>query len=798
MTNLRFTNYSFDIEKGSLFSEFGATQESEVVLRNKVAKLLEYLITHRDRVISKDELLTELWDHGEYRETALTQSIRELRKILGDDAKQPKYIRTFPQRGYQWIAAVAETDESNKDVALEPTVGSAEESNAVTRLWSAKRLATMLIPAVLVVALLGVLTTGWLHNRDYTSDDVTIPSRTSLIVLPVINETGDVSMNWLQLGLADMLAGELSHQLDWEITPPAAAQQLLLATETPWPALPYQVRALLKARDRGVALTASVSLHEGQQVFNFSLQYADGETREGQVTYTSLAAAVPAIAEQIRHLLAPEEASRHREVPKTIADPYIAQAYAKGLHALQTEGALAAQRYFQAAAVLAPENLWIAARLAQTYIMLGDWKKADSSFLTINNAASTEGVGLMAFIQYWRAELAFRRGGARIDQHLDTAIELAEDSRDTAQLALVYRLKAQRAWQQDNWIEHHRWLVQADQLSGNTADLHTQAEKSFYLGNPSNEGLEKNPLNDLEKNQRRLEKALNYYRSLDHTPMVAATHLAIAQNYLFTPEVREQSLQEAISGFRSLQQPYELAQALIYAGFYNLQLHQGDVSEKYFEEADGIATDLEAIPLQNYAQFYLAFAKLDQGLNQSMWGRHAQNTKVLRQAIEQLGHVLKRESDRTIFHSALIFLGWAHTDLGESERAKEYLQQALNSDGLAELPTTRAYAVYSLMYLYLLEENYDAVIALEKYPVLTRLQALYLAEAYYAKGNIEQAESQLIAFKQRFPALWKKSDERKLLDYRLTATNNEITDQTLSVGELMAPHFAYCESDWVQ
>ena len=111
-----FAQFSFEPQSGCLSDQAENELGSEIQLRHKVATLLAYLIEHRDRIVTKDELLRELWQHGDYRENSLTQSIRELRLALGDSAKDSSFIKTFPQRGYQWIQPLVE-----QQAVLRPT-----------------------------------------------------------------------------------------------------------------------------------------------------------------------------------------------------------------------------------------------------------------------------------------------------------------------------------------------------------------------------------------------------------------------------------------------------------------------------------------------------------------------------------------------------------------------------------------------------------------------------------------------------------------------------------------------------
>lgn len=78
----------------------------QVPLRPKVAQLLAYFLTHPNQVVARETLLSSLWQHGEFRETALTQSITELRQALSDSPQNPTFIKTIPQQGYLWICPV--------------------------------------------------------------------------------------------------------------------------------------------------------------------------------------------------------------------------------------------------------------------------------------------------------------------------------------------------------------------------------------------------------------------------------------------------------------------------------------------------------------------------------------------------------------------------------------------------------------------------------------------------------------------------------------------------------------------
>jgi len=78
-----------------------------VQLSPRLAALLEQLVRSAPRTVSKEDFLDEVWEGSIVSEAALTQRIKELRAVLGDDARHPRYIETVARRGYRLIAPVS-------------------------------------------------------------------------------------------------------------------------------------------------------------------------------------------------------------------------------------------------------------------------------------------------------------------------------------------------------------------------------------------------------------------------------------------------------------------------------------------------------------------------------------------------------------------------------------------------------------------------------------------------------------------------------------------------------------------
>ncbi len=86
---LRFGDFVLDLDARQLFS---GTEENR--LRPKTFDLLRLLALARPRALSKAEIHRYLWPETAVEDVSLTAVAADLRAILGDDARRPRYVRT--------------------------------------------------------------------------------------------------------------------------------------------------------------------------------------------------------------------------------------------------------------------------------------------------------------------------------------------------------------------------------------------------------------------------------------------------------------------------------------------------------------------------------------------------------------------------------------------------------------------------------------------------------------------------------------------------------------------------------
>jgi DNA-binding winged helix-turn-helix (wHTH) protein len=81
-----------------------------MVLTPKAFDVLHYLVSHADRLVTKDILLDAVWPETAVSDAVVRIAIGELRRVLGDTAQAPRFIATVHRRGYRFVAPVTVAD----------------------------------------------------------------------------------------------------------------------------------------------------------------------------------------------------------------------------------------------------------------------------------------------------------------------------------------------------------------------------------------------------------------------------------------------------------------------------------------------------------------------------------------------------------------------------------------------------------------------------------------------------------------------------------------------------------------
>lgn len=225
----RFADYTLEVSERRL-----KRGDEEIHLPPKNYEMLLYLVERHGHLIKKRELLDTLWADTLVTENTLTHCIEEIRKVLGDDAHHPRFIKTIPRVGYKFIAEVEEmmasaeeveeevtavsvrgteekpeAERENRGSSVEKRVSGAEDHSLMspfsilyllsrTRWWrlSEKLLAVSVLLGLLVVSGL------YLYNRSNRAIN-------SLAVIPFANLSGDPEQEYFADGITEAVIAHL-------------------------------------------------------------------------------------------------------------------------------------------------------------------------------------------------------------------------------------------------------------------------------------------------------------------------------------------------------------------------------------------------------------------------------------------------------------------------------------------------------------------------------------------------------------------------------------------------------------
>jgi DNA-binding winged helix-turn-helix (wHTH) protein/Tol biopolymer transport system component len=118
---LRFGGFTLNPEHHALFCN-----QERLHITEKPLETLIFLVENRGRVVEKQELLDAVWTGTFVTEDTLVHAVREIRRVLGDDKDNPRFIQTVPRQGYRFVgevfAEVNSIEANAEEIAFAPLV----------------------------------------------------------------------------------------------------------------------------------------------------------------------------------------------------------------------------------------------------------------------------------------------------------------------------------------------------------------------------------------------------------------------------------------------------------------------------------------------------------------------------------------------------------------------------------------------------------------------------------------------------------------------------------------------------
>src|SRR5213083_3217739 len=95
-----------------------------IAVEPQVFDLIDYLVRHRERVVTRDNLLDAVWNGRVVSESTLASRINAARRALSDTGEEQRLIRTVARKGLRFVGPVREGEmPADADPPLSPTAG---------------------------------------------------------------------------------------------------------------------------------------------------------------------------------------------------------------------------------------------------------------------------------------------------------------------------------------------------------------------------------------------------------------------------------------------------------------------------------------------------------------------------------------------------------------------------------------------------------------------------------------------------------------------------------------------------
>ena len=213
--NFQVADWYVDVDANRIQSrdESGSdTEQQSIKLESKVMALLVYLAENQGSVVSREQLEANVWSNRVISYDALTSCITRLRKVLGDDSRNPAYIETVAKKGYCLIAAVSwddtapAIDDRSADGIQSSVPISADEQKPANRKLISNVITIILVLLISIMAVIKIIYTDQ-HSTEIPAELAKAPT---IIVLPFDNLSDDASQDYFSDGITTDISIALS------------------------------------------------------------------------------------------------------------------------------------------------------------------------------------------------------------------------------------------------------------------------------------------------------------------------------------------------------------------------------------------------------------------------------------------------------------------------------------------------------------------------------------------------------------------------------------------------------------
>ncbi|MDJ0656289.1 MAG: tetratricopeptide repeat protein [Xanthomonadales bacterium] len=596
---------------------------SNVELEPRLFDLLAFMVGSDNAVVTKDDLLREVWDGRIVTDAAIAQAVAKLRRALKQAGMPEDPIKTVHGKGYRW------------DLVPETQPAPAPPGRRATRPWH------WLAGAVVLV--LGLI----ISFRPEELGDTT----TTLAVAPFAI-AAEADLDWAELGLAALLAESVQARTPVKVIPASRVRSSLNTLGIAADAAPAEkLEALQRLVGADHLLLADIGRSDTGYRVSYQLASAGGVIGQGEFSQDRLDQLSYELTEKLARDI---DVAYQAGIPvrKISADDFVNEAFARGLQALLSGDAASARAYFESALASDPNLHWARYELGNALNQLGEWEPAGAAFNQVMDSAEAGGdLNLAGAASSGLGILAWRNGDLGLaENYFSQARDWFQSVGNDANLASAYGNLGILADNQQRWSEARELYNRALALYRNEGEKF--GESAVYSN-----------LAVIERKQGRLESAA----SLQQRAVDIQTAAGLRQMLVFSLSHAgkiaaalgqwssgEQSLRDALALAEELSDPLGAAEAR--SAIAEMLLEQGRLQEAMglMELALPAYQELNNPGGAARAQLILSFAL-------KLAGDDAGAAQAARLALDQFRDL----GDRQLSIQAL--LAWADADTGQAD-----------------------------------------------------------------------------------------------------------------------------------
>jgi DNA-binding winged helix-turn-helix (wHTH) protein/tetratricopeptide (TPR) repeat protein len=388
-----------------------------VSIRPKTFQLLVMLITSKETV-SKQQILEEIWDDVVVDDQVIFQSIKELRKLFGDQ----DVIKTFPRKGYAWIA-----DVEHHSGEQESSTASSNSRQIKVPLsfisWFAYASSFIAVCVLLVFFLMP-------KENDITG---------SIVVLPITNNIEDNNHQWVRYGAMDQLIQRLSSDEKVVVLNTDYVMEVIKRADMPSDTYGRQdIEQVFKVSGTKLVVDAMLTGNSGDYQLVYTL-HQPNDIERGAILGENLNEAIDELASIVNHKLGQKTNIATVDYQSAFSNEILAEAI-ELKHQGNKSGA---RQLLEAIVVTEPENLTAQRLLVEIALDNQDNQTVEAILSqAIPKAKEEQNTKELIRLQFFAAIHAVREGNLTLSQQMIEQVESnAESINDWLYLAYASEFK---------------------------------------------------------------------------------------------------------------------------------------------------------------------------------------------------------------------------------------------------------------------------------------------------------------------------------------------------------------------